>query len=98
IGKYETYEDAMSLLDTELRAIGVERAAGMHPLEACCRHFLGEPVAPLAARTYDVLLGDWGAGLSLGVCEGHRIVGLSDDGLVRFPLKFAKVAFNVEGR
>jgi hypothetical protein len=97
IGTYKDHDSGMAALDAALRADGCSRAPGEHPLETACRHFFGEPCAPLQARRYDVVLGDWGEGTSLGICEGHRIVAVAEDGLIRFPLTVARKAWHVEG-
>lgn len=95
-GTYSTdIADAWVAIEQLLAENGAARGPGQHPLEALCRHLFGEPVAPLQARRWDVVLGDWGAGTSLGICDGHRIVAVGEDGLVWFPLHKASAAWRV---
>lgn len=99
IGTYDAYTDGLKALEAALQRRGLVIAAGMHPLEAAANHFFGDPVAPLQAMRYDVVCGNWGNGKSLGICEGHRIIGIAETGgLIRFPLTAGEKAWHVRRR
>lgn len=94
-GRYTDLDTGLDLLQDELAAMGVPCQPGDHPLEVLCRHLFGAPVAPLQARRWDLVLGDWGEGPSLGICDGHRVVAVAEHGLARFPLRHATHAWHL---